>query len=151
VTPCSLVVFTDVSWKLFYYSWGEVRPSQLGTSAIVSLLYQRIISDRGAFGGIRIGRGNRITRRKPVPLPLYPPKISHDLAWHRTLATVEGSQQHVLWHGPSKEHTADVGSAFLRNVGKNLSDYTTSHLRRRYFFIVITAWNSKSHIKCLYY
>jgi hypothetical protein len=25
----------------------------------------------GAFGGLRIGRGNRSTRRKPVPVPLY--------------------------------------------------------------------------------
>jgi hypothetical protein len=29
----------------------------------------------GEFGGIKIGRGNRSTRRKPVPAPLYPPQI----------------------------------------------------------------------------
>jgi hypothetical protein len=27
----------------------------------------------GAVGGIRIGRGNRITRRKPTPVPIFQP------------------------------------------------------------------------------
>jgi hypothetical protein len=31
------------------------------------------------FGGMKIDRGNRSTRRKPVPLPLCPPQIPHDL------------------------------------------------------------------------
>jgi hypothetical protein len=30
------------------------------------------------FGGMRIGRGNRSTRRKPAPVPLHPPQIPHD-------------------------------------------------------------------------
>jgi hypothetical protein len=34
-----------------------------------------------AVGGMRIGRGNRSTRRKSVPLPLCPPQIPRDLAW----------------------------------------------------------------------
>jgi hypothetical protein len=49
-----------------------VRLSPLDTSATVGLLYQpRIIDDDdyGAFGGMRIGRGNRSTRRKPAPVP----------------------------------------------------------------------------------
>jgi hypothetical protein len=33
----------------------------------------------GEFGGMMIGRGNRSTRRKPAPVPLYPPQIPHDL------------------------------------------------------------------------
>jgi hypothetical protein len=28
------------------------------------------------FGGMKIGRGNRSTRRKPAPAPLCPPQIS---------------------------------------------------------------------------
>jgi hypothetical protein len=35
--------------------------------------------DYGAVGGMRIGRGNRSTRRKPAPVPLCPPQIPHDL------------------------------------------------------------------------
>jgi hypothetical protein len=51
----------------------------LGTSATVGLLYQIDGDDYGAVGGMRIGRGNRSTRRKPAPLPLCPPQIPHDL------------------------------------------------------------------------
>jgi hypothetical protein len=31
-----------------------------------------------------IGKGNRITRRKPAPMPLCPPQIPHDLTRTRT-------------------------------------------------------------------
>jgi hypothetical protein len=31
--------------------------------------------DDGEFGGMKIGRGNRSTRRKPAPAPLSPPQI----------------------------------------------------------------------------
>jgi hypothetical protein len=58
-----------------------VRLSPLGTSATVGLLYQpqMIDDDYEAVGGMRIGRGNRSTRRKPAPVPLCPPQIPHDL------------------------------------------------------------------------
>jgi hypothetical protein len=48
-------------------------------------------AERGAVGGMRIGRGNRSTRRKPANLPLCPPQISHELTWARTrTAAVRG-------------------------------------------------------------
>jgi hypothetical protein len=53
----------------------------LGTAATTDVLYQpRVIGDGvcGEIGGMKIGRGNRSTRRKPAPAPLYPPQISHD-------------------------------------------------------------------------
>jgi hypothetical protein len=31
--------------------------------------------DCGAIGGMKIGRGNQNTRRKPAPVPLCPPQI----------------------------------------------------------------------------
>jgi hypothetical protein len=31
--------------------------------------------DDGEFGGMKIGRGNRSTRRNPAPAPLCPPQI----------------------------------------------------------------------------
>jgi hypothetical protein len=34
--------------------------------------------DCGAIGGMKIGRVNRSTRRKPAPAPLCPPQIPHD-------------------------------------------------------------------------
>jgi hypothetical protein len=73
-----------------------VRLSPLGTSATVGLLYQpRMIDDDdyGAVGGMRIGRGNRSTRRKRAPVPLCPPQIPHDLTWDGTRAAAVGSQR----------------------------------------------------------
>jgi hypothetical protein len=35
--------------------------------------------DDGEIGGMMIGRGNRSTRRKPVPVPLRPPQSPHAL------------------------------------------------------------------------
>jgi hypothetical protein len=52
--------------------------SPLGTAATTDLLYQPQMTDdgdSGAVGGMKIGRGNRRTRRKPAPLPLCPPQI----------------------------------------------------------------------------
>jgi hypothetical protein len=40
--------------------------------------------DCGAIGGMKIGRGNRSTRRKPAPAPLCPPQITHDQTRART-------------------------------------------------------------------
>jgi hypothetical protein len=50
----------------------------------VSGLYDvddRIINEYGAVSGIRIGKGNRSTQRKPAPLPLCPPQNPHNLIW----------------------------------------------------------------------
>jgi hypothetical protein len=38
----------------------------------------------GAIGGMKIGRGNRSTRRKPAPAPPCPPQIPHDQTRART-------------------------------------------------------------------
>jgi hypothetical protein len=35
--------------------------------------------DDGEIGGMMIGKGNRSTRRKPAPVPLYPPQTPHAL------------------------------------------------------------------------
>jgi hypothetical protein len=51
----------------------------LGTAATTGLLYQpRMIGDGGEIGGIKIGMGNRSTRRKSPPVPLCPPQIPQD-------------------------------------------------------------------------
>jgi hypothetical protein len=74
----------------FFISLGGVRLSPLGTSATVGRM---IDDDYGALGGMRIGRGNRSTRRKPAPVPLCPPQNPHDLTWDRTRAAAVGSQR----------------------------------------------------------
>jgi hypothetical protein len=47
--------------------------------------------DDGEIGGM-IGRGNRSTRRKPAPVPLYPSQTPH-AARTRTRAAAVGSQR----------------------------------------------------------
>jgi hypothetical protein len=53
----------------------------LGTAATTGLLHQpRMIGDGdcGEIGGMKIGGGNRSTRRIPAPAPLCLPQIPHD-------------------------------------------------------------------------
>jgi hypothetical protein len=72
--------------------WGETGES----TWYVGLLYQpRMIDDDdyGAVGGMRIGRGNRSTRKKPAPVPLCPPQIPYDLTRDRPRAAAVGSQR----------------------------------------------------------
>jgi hypothetical protein len=76
-----------------YFEWG-LNP--LGIAATTDLLYQPQMIDAGDCGaicGIKIGRGNRTTRRKPAPAPLYPPPIPHDHTRVRTRVAPVGSQQ----------------------------------------------------------
>jgi hypothetical protein len=56
-----------------------VRRVHLVRRPLFRLLYQpRMIDDEcGAVGGMRIGRGNGSTRRKPALVPLCPPQIPH--------------------------------------------------------------------------
>jgi hypothetical protein len=74
--------------------------SPLGTAATSGLLYKpQMINegDCGAVGGLKIGRGNRNTRRKPAPAPLCPPQIPHDQTRARTRAAGVGSQRLTAW------------------------------------------------------
>jgi hypothetical protein len=75
--------------------YSAVRLSPLGTAATTGLLYQpQMIDDGdcGQIGGMKIGRGNRSTRKKPAPAPLCPPQIPHDQTRARTRAAAVGSQ-----------------------------------------------------------
>jgi hypothetical protein len=77
-----------------------VRLSPLGTAATTGLLYQPQIIDEcdcGAVGGMKIGRVNRSTRRKPAPVPLCSPQIPHDLTRARTPAAAVESQRLTAW------------------------------------------------------
>jgi hypothetical protein len=64
-------------WKASdYFSFISIRGGgAFGTASTTGLLYepQKIgDGDCEEIGGIKIGRGNRSTRRKPAPAPLYP-------------------------------------------------------------------------------
>jgi hypothetical protein len=80
----------------FFIVFSGVRLSPLGTAATTGLLYQPHTignGDRGAIVGMKIGRGNRSTRRKPAPVPLCPPQIPHYLTRARIRAAAVGSQR----------------------------------------------------------
>jgi hypothetical protein len=57
--------------RLILIILNGVRLSPLGTAATTD-------DDCGTVGGMKIGRRNRSTRRKPTPAPFCPPQISHD-------------------------------------------------------------------------
>jgi hypothetical protein len=57
-----------------------LRLSLLDTSATIwPIVPAPNDNEFGAVGGMRIGRGNLSSRRKPAPVPLCPQKIPHDL------------------------------------------------------------------------
>jgi hypothetical protein len=75
--------------NFFFIILSGARLSPLGTAATTDLLYQPQMIDDGDCGtidGMKIGRGNRSTRRKPATVPLCLPQIPHDLIWARTQA-----------------------------------------------------------------
>jgi hypothetical protein len=49
--------------------------------------------DDGEFGGMKIGRGNPSSRRKPAPAPLCPPQIPLDQTRARTWVAAEENQR----------------------------------------------------------
>jgi hypothetical protein len=60
---------------LDFFLWGGTK--SLGTAATSGLLYKSQMIDEGdcgAIGGMKIGRENRSTRRKPAPAPLCTPQ-----------------------------------------------------------------------------
>jgi hypothetical protein len=70
---------TIAKFFFFCYWWGGTK--SLGTAVTSGLLYKPQMIDEddcGAIGGMKIGRRNRSTRRKPAPAPLSPPQIPHD-------------------------------------------------------------------------
>jgi hypothetical protein len=76
--------------------FSEVGLSPLGTGATSGLLYPPQMIDEGdcgAIGGMKIGKGNRSTRRKPAPAPLCPPQMPHDQTRAPTRAAAMGSQR----------------------------------------------------------
>jgi hypothetical protein len=46
-----------------------------------------MINEYGAVGGIKISRGNRISRNKPAPEPLCSTQIPYDVTWDQTQAS----------------------------------------------------------------
>jgi hypothetical protein len=81
---------------IIYFIISGVELCRLGTAATSGLLYKPKMIDEGdcgETGGMKIGRENRSTRRKPAPAPLCLPQIPHDQTRARTWAATVGSQR----------------------------------------------------------
>jgi hypothetical protein len=82
-------VGTPVTFFFNLHRVGGGVESKLGPHGTAAL-YCPIVpapgdcEDGELFGGMKIGRGNRSTRRKPTPAPLCPPQIPLDQTRDRT-------------------------------------------------------------------
>jgi hypothetical protein len=85
--------------KFKFAEWGvESKLGPLGTSATEwPIVPAPGDYDDGEFGGMMIDRGNRSTRRKPAPVPLYAPQIPLDQTRVWTRAAAVGSQRLTAW------------------------------------------------------
>jgi hypothetical protein len=83
----------SVGTVIFYYysHWGETESAWWYQPRMINY------GDCGAIGGMKIGRRNRSTRRKPVPVPLCPPQIQHDLTRNRIRSSAVGCQRLTTW------------------------------------------------------
>jgi hypothetical protein len=89
-------VFTEPlpNFFLIYIVGGESKLGPLGTSATEwPIVPAPGDYDDGEIGRMKIGKGNRSTRRKPAPAPLCPPQIPLD----QTRAAAVGSQGLTAW------------------------------------------------------
>jgi hypothetical protein len=87
-----------VFFSYFLMGWDRVH---LVVRPMFGLLYQPWTiddddDDCGAIRGMRIGRGNRNTQRRPAPLSLCPPQIPHDLTRARTRAAAMGNRWLII-------------------------------------------------------
>jgi hypothetical protein len=99
-----------------FVGWGETE--HLVRWPLIDHLYQSrmIEGECGAVDEMRIGRGNRSTRRKPAPVPLRPPQILHDLAWARIRASEVGSLRLDAWRGQPVRLLGLSDYGWMRNV-----------------------------------
>jgi hypothetical protein len=89
---------TRLSFFLIRIVGGGVQMGPLGMSATEwPILPAPGDYYDGEFGRMKIGRGNRSTRRIPPPAPLCPPQIPLEQARARTRAAAVGSQRLTAW------------------------------------------------------
>jgi hypothetical protein len=71
----------DVLSDLFFLIRIMAGGVHIGSTRDLSIAPAPGDREDGEFGGMKIGRGNRSTRRKPTPAPLCPPQIPLDQTW----------------------------------------------------------------------
>jgi hypothetical protein len=66
---------TEVYCSMKYLRGGTKSLGTAATSGLLDKPQMKDEDDCGAIDGMKIGIGNRSTRRKPAPAPLCPPQI----------------------------------------------------------------------------
>jgi hypothetical protein len=135
-------IWVVVVWPFFISGVGL---SPLGTAATSGLLYKPQVIDEGdcgAIGGIKIGRGNWSTRRKPAPAPLCPSRIPHDQTRARTRAAAVGSQRLTacLSYGATLLDLSLQEGSFnpVSEHTRGCSRYQSDHHRVPHMFLIPT-------------
>jgi hypothetical protein len=117
----------------FYFSFLGWDWVHLVRRPLIGILYQpRMIEDEcGAVGGVRTGRGNRSTRRKPASVPLCPPQIPHDLTWARTRTAAMGNRRLTAW-SMARPHKCVSASGTVTEFGTFRLSTATRNAKSNY-------------------
>jgi hypothetical protein len=118
---------------------GGVGLSPLGTAATSGLLYKPQMIDEddcGAIGVMKIGRGNRSTRRKPASAPLCPPQIPHDQTRARTPDRRGGK--------PATNHLSYGAAIYVCNIYSDVYSLCSSVLKETELRLLFTHNGVKS-------
>jgi hypothetical protein len=94
----TIKTFTQVhiACTYLFFLWGRTYVTRYCVHFLPIVQPQMIDEgDCGAIGGMKIGRGNRSTRRKSAPAPFCPPQIPLDQTRARTRAAAVGSQRYI--------------------------------------------------------
>jgi hypothetical protein len=104
--------------------------------------------DCGAIDGMKIGRGNRITRRRPAPALLCLP---HEQTWIRTRAAAMGSQWLTAWAMVRPILFLFLSSTILGYLVKRWIYllYSLTHTNRNALTNKLRNANSNEHVRAL--
>jgi hypothetical protein len=107
------------------------RLSPLGTAVTTGLLYQpQMIVDGecGAVGGMKIGKRNQSTLRKPTPAPLFPPEIPLGQTRDRTRAAAVKPATNHLSYGAACFSNIGLRFCFIPHVHNHILNYQPRHV-----------------------
>jgi hypothetical protein len=81
----------------FFFNSLSGSEVQTGSNQYVGHIWPIVLAPgdckAGEFGGMKIGRGNRSTHRKPAPAPLCPPQIPLEQTRAEPVVAAVGSQR----------------------------------------------------------
>jgi hypothetical protein len=90
----SVNLFITMMFMFISLGWDDVSELRPPTAP---LFIPRCYMNTDNHGGMMLTRNNRITLRKPVPVPLCPPQILYGLSRARTQISVERGRRLIAW------------------------------------------------------